>query len=123
MAVAGQGHNLMLSKEDRAHLAGLHAKVVQHKKEAADANAKANAARKEMRAMGIDLGAYAAVMARDAMDTDKRLIFDASMKNLSEALGIPIQGDLFVAGDDDDGQGDDGGDDDAPGDIPSGAFN
>lgn len=97
------GHNSQLSPEDKARLAKLHREIGEFKDAARAANANANARRKEIRAMGVDLQAYAASAARAQMDVDQRLAFDQSVANCNEALGIPVQGDLFSEGDADDG--------------------
>jgi hypothetical protein len=91
----GEGHNSRLSKEDMARVATVHVEIIQHKAKAKSENDKANALRKELKAMGIDLQAYAAATARFKMDTDQRLAFDQSVAMVNESLGIPIQADLF----------------------------
>lgn len=93
--MAKQGHNSELSKEEMAKVAKLHEDIVALKDKVSALNADANAKRKEIRAMGIDLSAYAAAAKRKAMDPDQRAEFDRSAAILNSALGIPLQADLF----------------------------
>jgi sigma54-dependent transcription regulator len=107
--MADIGHNSNLSKEQLNEVAAIHARIVQHKANAKRENDKANAERKALKAMQIDLSAYAAASKRAAMDVDQRLNFDQSVSNMNAALGIPVQANLF---DNDEGE---------PGDIPDAA--
>lgn len=113
MTESSLGHNSRLTPEQAATVARLHGEILSYKAQAKSMNDKANANRKEMKAMGLDLQAYSAATARAAMDVDQRMSFDMSVASINEALGIPVQGNLF--GDDTDGEDDS--------DIPSGPFN
>ncbi|MEA3537633.1 MAG: hypothetical protein U9R73_00720 [Pseudomonadota bacterium] len=97
---AAAGHNSDLSDEDKAQIAKLTTEIVAQEKQRAALNAKINSNRKQIKAYGIDLEAWAASKKRQAMDPDVRAEFDRSLTITAEALGVPIQGSLF--GEDDD---------------------
>lgn len=70
----------------------------------ASVNAKINSERKAIKALGnIDMDAWRASLRRKQMDPDVRAEFDRSQELCNEALGVPIQADLF--GDNDDQAG------------------
>ena len=97
---AAAGHNSDLSDEDKAQVAKLTAEIITQEKQRAALNAKINSNRKQIKAFGLDLEAWAASKKRQAMDPDVRAEFDRSLTITAEALGVPIQGSLFGADDD-----------------------
>ena len=61
----------------------------------ADINAAINADRKAIKALGVDLDAWRASKRRLEMDPDVRKDFDRSQLICNNALGVPVQADLF----------------------------
>lgn len=106
------GHNSDLSDDAKKELEDRSANIVRLSKQRADLNAKINADRKAIKALGIDLDAWRAAMRRKEMDPDVRTEFDRSQSICNDVFGIPVQADLFPTPD-------------ATGDnpIPAGAIN
>lgn len=88
------GHN---EAEIREAIASRTKDIVALEAKRADINADINAHRKAIRALGIDLDAWRAAKRRKEMDPDVRAEFDRSATLVNEALGIPVQADLFAA--------------------------
>jgi len=95
---AAAGHNSDLSDDAKKDLEDRSANIVRLSKQRADLNAKINADRKAIKALGIDLDAWRAAMRRKEMDPDVRAEFDRSQSICNDVFGIPVQADLFEAG-------------------------
>lgn len=95
---AAAGHNSDLSDDDRKELEDRSANIIRLTKQRADINAKMNADRKAIKALGIDLDAWRSAMRRKEMDPDVRAEFDRSQSICNDVFGIPVQADLFEAG-------------------------
>jgi predicted nucleic acid-binding Zn-ribbon protein len=76
------------------------AKVIALEKQRKSINDDIAAAKSTIKALNVDMDAWKASKRRQAMDPDVRAEFDRSQALCNEALGVPIQADLF--GNDDD---------------------
>jgi outer membrane murein-binding lipoprotein Lpp len=91
----GGGSNFNLSKGDLAKIEQLTREVQALENDRAAVNADINEKRASIKALGIDMSAWAAAKRRKEMDPDDRDNFDRSAAMCNAALGITIQGDLF----------------------------
>jgi len=91
----GGGSNFNLSKGDLAKIEQLTREVQGLESERGEVNAAINERRASIKALGIDMNAWAAAKKRKEMDPDDRDNFDRSAAMCNAALGITIQGDLF----------------------------
>lgn len=102
------GHNSGLSDEDLKEIEAETRAIMKWMKDRENINAEINSSRKKIRALGINLDAWRASFTRMQMDPDDRDDFDRSRELCDEALGVPVQADLFAADEDDDGDLPDG---------------
>lgn len=87
--------NSDLSAEDKAKLVELNVDYNKLETERDNINAKMNAARKSIKALGINLDAWRASRRRQKMDPEDRDEFDRSADICNRAFGVPIQAELF----------------------------
>jgi uncharacterized coiled-coil DUF342 family protein len=81
--------------EVRDKLAELNAEIDKHEGQREVINSKINAARKSIKALGIDLDAWRASRRRAKMDPEDRDSFDRAAAVCNRAFGVPIQAELF----------------------------
>jgi multidrug resistance efflux pump len=90
--------------EAKAQIADLTREIIQLEKKRESVNADINSARKKIKALNIDMDAWAASKRRASMDPDVRAEFDRSQALCNAAMGVPIQADLFGDNSDDAGE-------------------
>jgi hypothetical protein len=74
--------------------------IISLKKQRKNINDQIAEKRSGIKALNIDMDAYAAGARRYEMDADVRHEFDRSITQVNQALGIPVQSDLFGENDD-----------------------
>jgi uncharacterized protein (UPF0335 family) len=100
------GHNSDLTPEQLADINRMTNEIFALENERGSINDDISSLRKQIKAIGIDMTAWAAAMKRKKMDMDQRAEFDRSQNLCNQAFGIPfIQGDLFEDVDQDDDTG------------------
>ena len=87
--------NSDLTAEQKQQLIDLTAEFNQLETQRENINAKMNAARKAIKALGINLDAWRASRKRQKMDPEDRDEFDRSADICNRAFGVPVQADLF----------------------------
>lgn len=93
----GAGSNFNLSKGDLAKIEQWTREVQGLEADRKAVNDKINERRSSIKALGIDMSAWAAAKKRKEMDPDDRDNFDRSAAMCNAALGVTVQGDLFEA--------------------------
>ena len=99
-ADAGPGHNFSLTREQLGQVEEWTRDVQALEGRRSAINDQIAEKRGAIKALGIDMDAWRAAKRRKEMDPEDRANFDRSQAMVNAALGIPIQGDLFQAGDD-----------------------
>lgn len=93
----GAGSNFNLSKADLGKIEQWTREVQAFEADRKAVNDKINERRSSIKALGIDMTAWAAAKKRKEMDPDDRDNFDRSAAMCNAALGVTVQGDLFEA--------------------------
>lgn len=104
-AAPPRDHNEAMSAEDMKLIEDATAKVIGLEKKRESINADIASERAKIKALGINMDAWRATLARFKMDEDKRAEFDRSRIVCDQALGVPVQGDLFEDDEAEDGVG------------------
>ncbi len=99
--------NSELSEADLKKIEDAVAEMARLENERSAINADIDAERKKVIALGIPAEALRASVARSKMDPEQREAFDQGRRWVDQALGIPVQADLFA---NDDGDEEDAGD-------------
>lgn len=81
--------------ELREIIASETANIINFEKQRKVINDKITSARSNIKALNIDMDAWRASKRRQEMDPDVRAEFDRSQSLCNDALGVPIQADLF----------------------------
>ena len=101
----GKGHNSGSDMDDQEIKDAINAMtkdIIALENKRSSINADINAHRKKIKSMGVDLDAWKAQKRRAAMDEDERIEFDRSATLVANALGKPIQTDMFDQTNEDD---------------------
>lgn len=104
-AAPPRDHNEAMSAEDMKAIEDATNKIIGLEKKRESINADINSERKKIRALGVNLDAWRASLTRLRMDEDKRAEFDRSRIVCDQALGVPVQGDLFADDEGEEGEG------------------
>ena len=89
------GHNSSFDPEQMTRIKALTAEIRKLEADRKAVNESIGERRAAIKAMGVDMDAYAASKRRMEMDPDDRDVFDRSQALCNAALGVPVQKDLF----------------------------
>lgn len=104
-ATPPRDHNEAMSAEDMKAIEDATAAILGLEKRRESINADIASERAKIKALGVNMDAWRASFTRSKMDPDKRDEFDRSRLVCDQALGIPVQGDLFAEEEAEDGAG------------------
>lgn len=96
MTKQNEGSNSDLTPEQKVELAGFNSNYDKLEVERDQINAEMNAARKGIKALGINLDAWRASRRRAKMDPEDRQEFDRSADICNRSFGVPVQEELFA---------------------------